>query len=118
MTGRHVSLSYALSVGDDDPYALADDVLLPLDVVTALGGGTRPASGSELVLEGAQVSALRRQAGVLEVRFFNPSAEATTVTIAGHSGWLVDLRGYPERSFEGSFELRPFGIATARLRTD
>jgi hypothetical protein len=40
------------------------------------------------------------------------------VTLPGHSGWLVNLRGYPERPFEGSFDLRPFGIATARLRTD
>jgi hypothetical protein len=118
LTGRRVSLSYAIAVGHDDPYALADDVLLPLDVVTALGGGSRPTSGSALSIEGAQVSALRRQGGVLEVRVFNPSPEPTTVVIAGHSGWLVDLRGYPERAFEGSFELRPFGIATARLRAD
>jgi mannosylglycerate hydrolase len=118
LTGRRVSLSYAVAVGHDDPYALADDVLLPLDVVTGLGGGSRPASGSALGLGGAQVSALRRQGGVLEVRVFNPSPEPTTVVVAGHSGWLVDLRGYPERSFEGSFELRPFGIATARLRAD
>ena len=55
MTGRHVSLSYALAVGHDDPYALADDVLLPLDVVTALGGGTPAASGSALGVEGAEV---------------------------------------------------------------
>jgi hypothetical protein len=38
------------------------------------------------------------------------------VTIPGWSGWLVDLRGYPQEPFEGSFALRPFGIATARLR--
>jgi hypothetical protein len=97
---------------------LADDVLLPLDVASALGGGTRHATGSALGIEGAEVSALRRQGGVLEVRVFNPSPVAAMVAIAGHSGWLVDLRGYPERAFEGSFELRPFGIATARLRAD
>ncbi len=118
MTGRHVSLTYALALGHDDPYALADDVLLPLDVVTALGGGGRPASGSALSIEGAEVSALRREHGVLEVRVFNPTPGTTTVVIPGHAGWLVDLRGYPVLAFEGSFELRPFGIATARLRTD
>jgi hypothetical protein len=64
------------------------------------------------------VSAVRREGGVLEVRVFNPSARATTVALPGLSGWLVNLRGYPERPFEGSFELRPFGIATARVRTD
>ncbi len=118
MTGRHVSLSYALALGNDDPYALADDVLLPLDVVSALGGGTRAASGSALGIEGAEVSALRREGDVLEVRVFNPTPDTTTVVIAGHAGWLVDLRGYPVLAFEGSFELRPFGIATARLRQD
>ncbi len=115
MVGRPVSLSYALAVAHDDPYALADDVLLPLDVVASLGGGTRPAAGSELTVEGALVSAVRRESGVLEVRLFNPTADNATVAIPGHTGWLVDLRGYPERHFEGSFELRPFGIATARL---
>ena len=118
MTGRHVSLTYALAIGHDDPFALADDVLLPLDVVTALGGGARAASGSALGIEGAEVSALRRENGVLEVRVFNPTPDTTTVVIPGHAGWLVDLRGYPVLPFEGSFELRPFGIATARLRAD
>ncbi len=42
MTGRRVELSYALALDVDDPYALADDVLLPLEVVTSLGGGERP----------------------------------------------------------------------------
>jgi mannosylglycerate hydrolase len=118
MTGTRITLTYAMALGHDDPYALADDVLLPLEVVSALGGGTRPPSGSALGVEGAQVSALRRVGGVVEIRVFNPGPQATTVHVAGHSGWLVDLRGYPERPFEGSFDLRPFGIATARLRTD
>jgi alpha-mannosidase len=118
MTGRRVALSYALAVGHDDPYALADDVLIPIDVVTALGGGTRPAAGSALSVEGAEVSAVRRENGLLEVRVFNPAPGPATVAIAGHSGWLVDLRGFPVRSFEGSFELRPYEIATARLRAD
>ena len=115
MTGRRVELTYALAVDVDDPYTLADDILLPLEVVTSLGGGDRPATGTELSISGAEVSALRRDGGVLEVRVFNPRPEATTVTIDGHAGWLVDLRGYPQSPFEGSFPLRPFGIATARL---
>jgi alpha-mannosidase len=118
MAGRTVTLTYALAVGHEDPYALADDILLPLEVVSALGGGTRPASGAALGVEGAEVSAVRREGGLLEVRVFNPTPHPTTVTLPGHSGWLVNLRGYPERPFEGSFDLRPFGIATARLRTD
>jgi hypothetical protein len=35
--------------------------------------------------------------------------------VSGRSGWLVDLRGRPVAPFEGSFALRPHGIATARL---
>jgi mannosylglycerate hydrolase len=118
LTGRPISLRYALAVDCDDPYALADDVLVPLEVISALGGGTRASSGNELNVEGAQVSALRREGGVLELRVFNPTPDVATVAVHGHSGWLVDLRGYPQTHFEGSFELRPFGIATARLRAD
>jgi hypothetical protein len=118
MAGRPITFRYALALDPDDPYALADDFLLPLEVVSSLGGGTRAESGAALSIEGAQVSALRREGGSLEVRVFNPTAATTTVTVHGHSGWLVDLRGYPERPFEGSFVLRPFGIATARLRAD
>ena len=116
MRGKRVTLRYALALDCDDPYRLADDVLLPLETVSSLGGGTRPASGSELAVHGAEVSALHRVGGVLEVRVFNPTAQPTVVSFPGRAGWLVDLRGYPLEAFEGSFELRPFGIATARLR--
>jgi mannosylglycerate hydrolase len=118
MTGRTVSFSYALVIGVADPYELADDVLVPLEVVGSVGGGSRAAEGSAFAISGAEVSALRREGGVLEVRVFNPRSEATTVSLPGHSGWLVDLRGFPQEHFEGSFPLRPFGIATARLRAD
>jgi len=115
MRGKRVTLRYALAVDCDDPYRLADDVLLPLEVASSLGGGTRPSAGSELTVHGAEVSALHRVGGVLEVRVFNPHPEPTTVSFGDRSGWLVDLRGYPLEPFEGSFELRPFGIATMRL---
>ncbi len=116
LTGRRITLHYALAVGVDDPYALADDILLPLEVVDSPGGGARPPTGSELAVTGAEVSAVRREGGALEVRVFNPRPTETVVSIAGRAGWLVDLRGYPQSPFEGSFELRPFGMATARLR--
>jgi hypothetical protein len=118
MTGRRVTLRYALALHCGDPYRLADDFLQPLETVSTLGGGTRPPSGSRFTVDGAEVSALRRIGGALELRVFNPTPETTTVSLPGRDGWLVDLRGYPERAFEGSFELRPFGIATARLRGD
>jgi hypothetical protein len=117
MTGRPISLHYALAVGVDDPYALADDILLPLEVLASLGGGTRPSTGSVLSISGAEVSAVRRDGGVQEIRVFNPGSEPTTVIIDGRTGWLVDLRGYPTSPFEDSFELRPFEIATARLQS-
>ena len=115
MRGRRVSLRYALVLDCDDPYRLADDVLLPLETVSSLGGGSRPATGTELAVDGAEVSALHRVGGVLEARVFNPTARPAVVSFPGRTGWLVDLRGYPLEAFEGSFELRPFGIATARL---
>ena len=118
MRGKRVELRYALALDCDDPYQLADDVLLPLEPVLSLGGGPRPSSGSALSVHGAEVSALHRVAGVLEIRVFNPSPQRSLVSFPGRSGWLVDLRGYPQEPFEGSFELRPFGIATARLRDD
>jgi alpha-mannosidase len=116
MRGKQIELRYALALDCDDPYRLADDVLLPLEPVLSLGGGPRPASGTEMAVHGAEVSALHRVAGVLEVRVFNPTSRPATVSFPGRTGWLVNLRGYPEASFEGSFELRPFGIATARFR--
>jgi alpha-mannosidase len=118
MRGKRIALRYALALDCDDPYGLADDVLLPLEAVSSLGGGTRSPAGSELTVNGAEVSALHRVGGVLEARVFNPRPEPTTVSFAGRAGWLVDLRGYPLEPFEGSFELRPFGIATARLHAD
>ena len=110
-----VDVSYALCVSGADPYDLADEVLLPLQLTGSFGGGHRDGRGSELQVEGAKVSSVRRQAGALEVRVFNPGDDVTTVRVAGRSGWLVDLRGRPVEPFEGSFSLRPHGIATARL---
>ena len=110
-----VDVHYALCVADADPYQLVDDVLLPLQLSGSFGGGSRPDRGSELTVDGAQVSSVRRSAGALEVRVFNPTDTDTTVGLPGRSGWLVDLTGRPVAPFEGSFALRPHGIATARL---
>ena len=110
-----VHVTYGLAVGDVDPWELADDFLVPLQVTGSFGGGDRGDRGAELTIDGAQVSSVRREAGLLEVRVFNPTPEETTVALPGRSGWLVDLRGRPVAPFEGSFPLRPHGIATARL---
>ncbi|HEY5251513.1 MAG TPA: hypothetical protein VIJ09_07625 [Acidimicrobiales bacterium] len=118
LQGRPIEARYALSTGCDDPYAMADDAFLTLEPVHAPGGGGRPAQGSALEIEGAEVSAVRRVAGLLEVRVFNPSDQVTTVRVGSRSGWLVDLRGRTLNPFDGSFELGPFGIATFRSGDD
>ena len=90
---------YAVAVGDVDPYRLAEDAFVPLLVVNAHGGGSRGADGQVLSVDGAEVSALRRDDdGVLEIRAFNPSAAPARFT-AG----------------DQTVELGPFAIVTMRL---
>ena len=115
LRGHTIEARYALCVGCDDPYAMVDDAFLPLEVVYAAGGGWRAVTGSALEVEGAEVSAVRRQAGMLEVRVFNPTDRPVTVGVGARSGWLVDLRGRTVEPVDGSFGLRPFGIATFRF---
>jgi alpha-mannosidase len=115
---QRLTRRYAVAVADVDPYALADEVLVPLRVAPATGAGLAPvlpAAGSALTVEGAEVSAVVREGDALVVRVFNPTASATDVRLPGRSGWLVDLRGRPLEPFEGSFALRPWGIATASV---
>jgi mannosylglycerate hydrolase len=116
MPGRHV-LRYGLQLGDDPgaAYAAVEEALLPLVITKAPGGGQLPARGANLSVEGAEVSAVRREGGRLVVRVFNPSPRPTTVHLEGRQGWLVDLRGRPLEPFEGSFSLGAWGIATAQL---
>lgn len=109
---------YVLAPGCPDPWALADHLWTPLLTVRAAGGGHLEDKGRRLRLEGAEVSALYRRGGKIEVRVFNPSDDLVTVRLPDHSGWLVDLRGEATRRWEGEFELRPWAIATARLDRD
>jgi mannosylglycerate hydrolase len=110
-----IDVRYAIALGDIDPYRMAEDVLVPLPCVTSFGGGQRADRGSALGVRGAEVSAVRREAGLVEVRVFNPRPVPTRVEIPERTGWLVDLRGRPVTPFEGSFDLRAEGIATVRL---
>jgi mannosylglycerate hydrolase len=109
-----VRASFAVHVGERNPYELVDEAHLPL-LVTRGGNGPGPATGQALAVSGAEVSAVVREAGGLQVRVVNPTAVATTVVLEGRHGWLLDLRGRPLRAFEGSFELGPWQIATAAL---
>lgn len=126
-----VTAHFALALGDIDPYAMADDVLVPLQVAYGRNqrdgragasidrGAARaadvPPRGSALEVEGAEVSALYRAGAGLRVRLFNPTPELTTVSVRGRRGWVVDLRDRPLEPFEETVELRPWGIATLAL---
>ena len=64
---KPIVATYALHVGDADPFALADDVLVPLQVLrstTRASGRTRRPrrQGQALSVDGAPVSSLRRAA--------------------------------------------------------
>jgi alpha-mannosidase len=119
LVGPHL-VRYAVAVGAINPWRLADTAWLAPRVVVASGTGRLPASGSRLVISGAEVSALQRRAddGAIEVRVFNPADQPATVEMPDHSGWLVDLRGRPLRRFSGRFGLRPWEVATACLDAD
>jgi len=110
-----VERCFAITLEEHDPYALADDLLVPLQTTYAGGLGDRPAVHQALAVTGAEVSSVRRRGGRTEVRVFNPAADRTTVALQDRKGWLVDLRGRPLERFDGSFALGPWAIATAVL---
>lgn len=129
LQGRR-TLRYAVALDADDPYALAEEAFCDLPVVASLGGGSFALEASLLSVSGAELSALRRVGGgVLEMRVFNPSGDTRFVEVRAGTGptpdpdsrqvpvrgQLVDLRGRHLAGFEGSFELGPHRIATARL---
>jgi hypothetical protein len=114
---KRLTLRWGFVVGDDvDPYAAVDDAFLPLRSVPGLPGGSRPARGAALTIEGAEVSAVRRtRGGQVEVRLFNPTAGPATAELRGRRGWVVDLLGRPLAPFEGRVALDPWQIATLVL---
>ncbi len=108
------TVRYGLAVeADEAPLALADDLFSPLLVATPRGPH-RADVAVPLRVEGAEVAALRRRGGRVEVRVFNPTDVETTVRV-DRSGWLTDLRGRPTERLDGPFALRPWGIATLAL---
>jgi hypothetical protein len=108
--------SYAVALGEVDPYALVDDAFLPMQVTVGHGHGNWTESGDMLRVSGAEVSSVRRVGTAIEVRVFNPTANEVQVDIGHRTGWLVDLRGLPVGEVEGTFPLGPWRIATLRLR--
>jgi mannosylglycerate hydrolase len=121
------SFRYGVHVGGRDPYELAEDFLLPLEVVVAGGrptaeSGRRPATGQAIRITGGQVSSLRRiePGGAIEIRAFNPSSRPSLLVTARPdgrplSGRVVDLRGESLSHFPGEVELAPWKIVTVRV---
>jgi hypothetical protein len=102
-------------------HAEADRFLVPLERARVSAGSSRslPATGTALEVDGAEVSAVARDAGGLVVRLFRTEPDAGTVTVS-HAGlpargWVIDLRGAPLESFEGSLTVHPWQIVTLRL---
>ena len=101
-------------------FAVADDVLLPLEAVPATATtGTLAPSGARLSVAGAEVTAVLRVAGGLVVRMVRAAADAGEAEISWDGlparGWTVDLRGNALTPVEGRLALRPWEIATVRL---
>jgi alpha-mannosidase len=104
-----------------DLYAEADVFLVPLERarIPAVSSRARPASGTALEVDGAEVSAVSRDVGGLVVRLFRTASEGGEVTLnldgVPARGWVIDLRGAPLTPFEGSVLLRPWEIVSLRL---
>ena len=102
-------------------YDAANAFLVPLERARGNGGSGAylMSSGQALRVEGAEVSAVTRDAGALLVRVFNASPRAGDAAIrffdVPATGWIVDLVGRPLTPFEGSVALGPWEIATLRL---
>jgi mannosylglycerate hydrolase len=115
MRGAH-SFNFAISVeADVNGYELADDAFAPLLLTNAAALGSAPSRGAALTVSGAEVSAVQRRAGRVEVRLFNPTDAPTVARVEGRRGQLVNLRGRSIASFEESITLRPHQIASLSL---
>jgi hypothetical protein len=102
-----------------DCYGAADAFLVPFERARAAGGGTTPATGAALRVEGAEVSAVLRSPGGLVVRVFRTDPGAGPVEIehegAPARGWIIDLRGRPVAPFEGHVEMHQWQICTLQV---
>jgi alpha-mannosidase len=108
---------------DADCYGAADALLVPFERtrVAAHTDASRPLAGTALRVDGAEVSAVQRVPGGLVVRLFRAAVAAGPVTLEHEGvaarGFVVDLRGRPVVSFEGTVELEPSEIVTLQLVT-
>jgi alpha-mannosidase len=107
------TITYGLAVDAADARAVADDLFVPL-LVASPRGPHRADGHTALAIEGAEVAAVRRRGGKVEVRVWNPTDAETVVTV-DRTGWLTDLRGRPQQRLDGPLALRPWAIATLAL---
>jgi hypothetical protein len=92
---------------------------VPFERARAGGGGSTPARGAALRVDGAEVSAVLRSPGGIVVRVFRTDPGAGPVAIEHDGtparGWIIDLQGRPVAPFEGDVQLRPWEICTLQL---
>jgi alpha-mannosidase len=105
---------------DIDLPAMADQLLLPLDAAyVTTSTRVRPAAGGRLDVRGAEISAVVRHDGALEVRAVRLSSTHGEVAVdldgSPARGSVVDLHGTPRRPFDGTLGLRPWEVVTIRV---
>ncbi len=111
----YITSHYAISVGENNPYVLADNFLNPLICAISRGMGTLPPTGHYLSISGVEVSSIRRVSGNIEIRIFNPTDAQVTADFGTHSGYVIDLAGKPLYAFNNALNLSPWTIVTVRL---
>lgn len=115
MQGFH-SFTYAVAVDEDlDVYEAKARYVLPFKVIRGTGSENSAINYPKLEISNCEISAITKSQEKLEIRVFNPTDSLKTAEIKGCSGSVIDLLGNPIESFNGSIDLRAFGIATIRL---
>ena len=115
LRGRTIEARYALCTGCDDPYAMVDDAFRsPRGASTRPGAGGAPPRRARSRSRGPRSPPCAARPACSRSASSTRPPRTTTVKVGARSGWLVDLRGRTVEPVDGSFDLRPFGIATFR----
>ncbi len=108
--------SYAVSTDDNiNVYEAKAKYTMPFKVLKGNGSSNKDNKFPKLKVQNCEISSVVRSQGKLEVRLFNPTDSTTKAVIEESSGVVVDLLGNPIEPFNGSVDLRAFGIVTIRL---
>jgi alpha-mannosidase len=79
------SLAICPSASPDDLLPAWERFALPFLVTESPGGGDLPETGSLLEVRGAELSSVRRMAGELEIRVWNPAPQPRHALVGGRS---------------------------------